>query len=160
RATDDALVAAMVRRFPETTGDEVTTYRKYVLPAFKKAIAEAQARWGSLRPWSFGGPGFSHAAAILRDALADDNTRLRRAALPPGFRQGPHPFGGDPEARAPHRRDLPCRPRGRRPPPLHRPPHRVPPGLRPRRRPFHRRGPPPRQGGRLPPDPLAPALPG
>jgi mono/diheme cytochrome c family protein len=93
RATDEALLAAMARRFPDMTEDEATTYRKYVLPAFRKAIREAQARWGSLHPWRFGGPGFSHGIAILHDVLADDKTRLGAGDFPAAFVKIPNLYG-------------------------------------------------------------------
>jgi mono/diheme cytochrome c family protein len=93
RATDEALLAAMARRFPDMSDDEAATYRKYVLPAFKKTVREAQARWGWLHPWRFGGPGFSHGAALLRDALADDKASLAPKDFPPAFVKVPNLFG-------------------------------------------------------------------
>jgi mono/diheme cytochrome c family protein len=93
RATDEALLAAMKRRFPSMSEDELTTYRKYVLPAFKKAIGDAQRRWGSLHPWFFGGPGFSHGVAILRDTLAEDATLLGPAHFPPANVKIPNLYG-------------------------------------------------------------------
>jgi mono/diheme cytochrome c family protein len=93
RATDEALIDAMRRRFPKMSEDEVTTYRKYILPAFKKAIREAKERWGSLHPWHFGGPGFSHGAALLRDALTDDKAKLRPSDFPQAAVKIPNLYG-------------------------------------------------------------------
>jgi mono/diheme cytochrome c family protein len=92
RATDEALLAAMARRFPAMEAGEVATYRKYVLPAFKKAVRDAQARWGSLHPWRFGGPGFSHGLALLRDALTDHRERLSPLDFPPAHVKIPNLF--------------------------------------------------------------------
>jgi mono/diheme cytochrome c family protein len=77
RSTDEALLEAIARRFPATRPEELASYRRFVLPAFRKTIAERQATWGFLHPWHFGGPGFSHGAAILRDKLTDDRTPER-----------------------------------------------------------------------------------
>jgi mono/diheme cytochrome c family protein len=93
RATDEALIAAMQRRYPEMGEAEIATYRKYVLPAFKKAIREAKARWGSLHPWRFGGPGFSHGVALLRDALASDKAALGPGDFPAAFVKIPNLYG-------------------------------------------------------------------
>ncbi len=85
--------------------------------------------------------------------------RPRPGRLPRRLRQDPEPLRRHAEALDPHRRQLRRHRAGRPAPPLHRPPHRLPPRLRIVGRAIHRRGPPPRQGRLVPDRPRPPALP-
>ena len=82
RATDAALLAAIRRRDPAISTAELDTLRKHVLPGLRQELKEDLARWGSVHPWRLGGPGFAHGAAILRESLSPDRSRLRREEFP------------------------------------------------------------------------------
>lgn len=82
RATDAALLAAIRRRDPATSSDEIDTLTDHVLPRLRQQLKEDLARWGGVHAWRLGGPGFTHGVAILREVLADDREQLRSSDFP------------------------------------------------------------------------------
>ncbi|HEX4621512.1 MAG TPA: hypothetical protein VH208_08090, partial [Myxococcaceae bacterium] len=50
-------------------------------------------RWGGVHPWRFGGPGLSHGAAILREALAPDRMALEPKEFLPAYTKIPNVYG-------------------------------------------------------------------
>ncbi len=93
RATDEALLAAMDKRFPTMASEERESYRRYVLPGFRKAVDDDLHRWGALHPWHFGGPGNSHGVAILHDALVEHREKLTSADFPAAYTKVPNVYG-------------------------------------------------------------------
>lgn len=92
RATDAALLAALLKQFPKISQAELRSYKRFVIPAFKKAVLEKAAVWKWLHPWRFGGPGHSHGAAILREKFTPHGAQTA-ADFPEASVKIPNVFG-------------------------------------------------------------------